>query len=158
MGNTAKKKNDQNWKNQKAKAFRNFKTPNFFFFGWRFTYGKSYPSKQGSGAAPPQNPYLKQTFLAMVDMMNNISMDVNIKVIFMTKFVALSMMVELSIRDSFLDPQHNCGGHDEQHLHGGQHQGHPHDQVCVTLQDGGVVHLWFFSRPSWFFSRLSTLV
>ena len=59
----------------------------------------------------------------------------------MTKFVALSMMVELSIRDSFLDPQHNCGGHDEQHLHGGQHQGHPHDQVCVTLQDGGVVHL-----------------
>ena len=57
----------------------------------------------------------------------------------MTKFVSLCRMVELSICDSFLDPCHNCGGHDAQHLHGGQHRGHPHDQVCVTLQDGGVL-------------------
>ena len=76
-------------------------------------------------------------------MMNNISMEVHIEDILMTKFVSLCRMVELSICDSFLDPRlkknHNCGGHDEQHLHGGQHQGHPHDQVCVTLQDGGVL-------------------
>ena len=59
----------------------------------------------------------------------------------MTKFVSLCRMAELSICDSFLDPCHNCGGHDAQHLHGGQHRGHPHDQVCVTLQDGGVLRV-----------------
>ena len=46
---------------------------------------------------------------------------------------------EISILGNFFFLALRCGGHDEQHLHGGQHQGHPNDQVCVTLQDGGVL-------------------